>query len=91
MNTHKEFQLVNGTFTPDQARQVLGAMVKSKIDFHTLEGHSEAERSGTANHSNERLSQLRNLDVDLKELFETAKQNGANLKVSGSFRITIID
>ncbi len=87
----RNFQLIDATFTPDQARQVLGAMVKSKIDYHSLENHSESERSGIPNHSAERLQSLRALDADLKALFDSAKASGAKLKVTGNIGITLIE
>lgn len=91
MNTTKHFQLIDGTFTPDQARQVLGAMVKSKIDFHTLENHSEGERSGITHHAEERLGSLRALDADLKMLFENARRAGVSLKVKGNIEISFVE
>lgn len=91
MNTPQHFQLIDGTFTPDQARQVLGAMLKSKIDFHSLENHSERERSGVVDHSVERLQILRALDANLKALFDSASSSGANLKVKGNIEITLVD
>ncbi len=87
----RQFQLIDGTFTPDQARQVLGAMVKSKIDFHTLESHSEGERSGAGRGSEERLASLRKLDADLKSLFESARESDVKLKVTGSFEISMVE
>lgn len=90
-NQAHHFQLIDGTFTPDQARQVLGAMVKSKIDFHSLEKHSEGERSGIPNHSEERLQSLRALDAELKALFESARASGAKLKVTGNIEITLME
>jgi hypothetical protein len=92
MNTKQHFQLIDGTFTPDQARQVLGSMVKSKIDFHSLVKHSEAERAAQSGLSSEgRLITLRELDEKLKALFESAKSAGKNLEVKGSFEITLTD
>ncbi len=91
MNTPQQYQLIDGTFTPDQARQILGAMVKSKIDFHTLEKHSEAERSGPTAITSARLETLRNLDAVLKSLFEKARATGATLKVRGNIEITLMD
>ena len=91
MNTPETFQLIDGTFTPDQARHILGALVKSKIAYHTLENHSEGERSGILDHSEERLQALRKLDADLKELFKTANQAGAKLNISGTIAITMED
>ena len=92
MNKHSNhFQLIDGTFTPDQARQVLGAMVKSKIDYHTLEKHSEGERSGILHDSEQRLQSLRALDTKLKSLFESTRASGAKLKVTGSIEITLVE
>ena len=90
-NQTQQFQLIDGTFTPDQARQVLGAMVKSKIDYHSLEQHSEGERSGIPGHSEERLQSLRDLAAELKALFESAQASGAQLKVKGNIEITLME
>lgn len=91
MKTQKHFQLIDGTFTPDQARQVLGAMVRSKINFHTLENRSESERSGIPNHTEERLQSLREIEAELKTLFDTAQASGAKLTVKGGFEIHLIE
>jgi len=91
MHTPQSYQLIDGTFTPEQARGILGAMVKSKIDFHALERQSQAERSGKTNHSEERLQALRTLDADLKSLCEKAQAAGAKLNVQGKIEITLED
>lgn len=87
-NQTYHFQLIDGTFSPDQARQVLGTMVKNKIDYHSLEKHSEGERSGIPDHSEERLQALRALATELKALFESAQASGVQLKVKGNIEIT---
>jgi len=92
MNSIQQFQLIDGTFTPDEARQILGAMVKSKIDFHTLVKHSDDERSGDAGDLHEkRLRALRDLDAELKNLIESALATGAKLKVKGKIEIALIE
>lgn len=92
MNDPQKFKLIDGIFSPSQAQQVLGAMVKGKIDYHSLEKHGEAERSGGANDSsNARLEYLRNLDQELKRLFGSAKASGKRLKISGNIEVTFID
>ncbi len=85
------FQLIDGTFTPEQARHVLCAMVKSKIDYHTLEQHSEGERSGLHSHSEERLEYLSQLDAELRQLFARAAANGKKLCVTSALKITEVD
>ncbi len=87
----KHFQLIDGVFSSDQARQVLGAIVKSKIDYHILENHSAGERSGILNHSKQRLQSLHAIDTELKALFESARASGAKLKVTGNIEITLIE
>ena len=90
-NQPYQFQLIDGIFTPDQARQVLGAIVQSKIDYHSLEKHSEGERSGITHNSDERLRSLRALAAELKDVFETAYASGAQLKVTGEIKITSME
>ena len=90
MNTATQLQLIDGTFTPEEARQVVGAMVKSKIDFHTLAIHSEDERSGiTDGQTEKRLRVLRGIEAQLKDLCESAQAAGAKLKVKGLIEISL--
>lgn len=90
-NQTHHFQLIDATYTADQARQVLGAMVKSKIDYHSLEKHREGERSGLPNHSKKRFQSIRTLDADFNALFESARTSGAKLKVAGNIEIALIE
>jgi hypothetical protein len=66
-------------------------MVKSKIDFHSLENHSEGEHSGQVNHSEERLRILRKLDADLKAFIEAARSSRAKLQVEENIEIPMAD
>lgn len=86
-----QFQLIDGTFTPNQARQILGAMVQSKISYRSLEKRSEGERSGMTRNSEERLRSLRALAAELKDVFESASASGAKLKVTGEIKITLME
>ena len=92
MNPTRHFQLIDGTFTPEEASKVLGSMVKSKIDYHTLESHSDSELSGGSKfHSKERLQNLRELNAKLKELFESAAVGNRKLKINGTIEIDLVD
>lgn len=92
MTTAQNFQLIDGTFTPDEARRILGAMVKGKIDFHSLEKHSKDERSAeVCQKSEERLAALRDLDAKLKALFGSAEASGKKLEVKGTIEISPVD
>lgn len=92
MNNQKNsFQLIDGIFTPEQARQILGAMVKSKIDYHCLEKLSETERLGIKGNSEERLVSLRTLDADLKKLLDSEGHNGRKFDVKVTIQIIAKD
>lgn len=92
MSEPKQFQLINGVFTAEDASRILGAMVKGKIDYHTLERHSHSERDQTAQiRSEERLQELRELNASLKELLETAAAEKRSLKINGVIEIAPAD
>ncbi len=92
MSESKQFQLINGVFTAEDASRILGAMVKGKIDYHTLERHSHSERDQTSQiRSEERLQELRELNASLKELLETAAAEKRSLKINGVIEIAPAD
>lgn len=92
MSEPKHFQLINGVFTAEDASRILGAMVKGKIDYHTLERHSHSERDQAAQiRSEERLKELRELNASLKQLLETAMVEKRSLKISGVIEISSAD
>ena len=91
MNESREYKLIEGVFSPLEVEKLLGAMVKSKMDFHSLQLHSEVELSGKPAASEERLKQLKALDAELKTFFVQAKESGKNFKISGRIEVTPVD
>lgn len=65
--------------------------MQSKIDYHSLEKHSEDERSGITHNSEERLRSLRALAAELKDIFESTYTSGAQLKVTGKIEISLVE
>lgn len=91
MNNHQRFQLIEGTFTPSEAGQVLLSLVTSKIDYHSLEKCSNEERFGRdIAHSEKRLEKLRKLNTALKELLAVAADEKQNLKIDGWIEISFV-
>ncbi len=91
MKPSQQFQLIDGTFTPAEAAQVLLSLVKSKMDHHSMEKFSNEERWGTdPDHSEKRLRELANLRSALKELFASATDAKRNLKINGWIEITFV-
>lgn len=92
MNKPQHFQLINGVFTAEDASRILGAMVKGKIDYHTLERHSHSERNREAQiRTEERLDELREINAHIKELLETAAAGKRSLRISGVIEIAPAD
>jgi hypothetical protein len=89
MKDPQRFQLIKGTFTPAEAARVLLSLVKSKIDYHSLEKLSNEERFGRdVAHSEKRLQELKELQIELKEVFAAATSAEQTLKIKGWIEIT---
>lgn len=91
MNDRHEYKLIEGTFPSGEAQALLGGMLKSKIDFHTLERHSLSETAGDTARSAERLAELRELDAKLKRLFTEASARGGHFRIFAKLEIEEID
>lgn len=91
MNDKQVFQLIDGTFTPAEAAQVLHSLVKSKIDYHSMEKFSNEERFGSdLSHSEKRLRELTKLNAALKEFFASVADSKQHLKINGWIEITMV-
>jgi hypothetical protein len=89
MNTNQRYKLLDGTFTPAEAMQILLSLVKSKIDFHNLEKLSNEERFGRdVAHSERRLTELRELRETLRTVCQSAAETGQRVQVNGWIEIT---
>ncbi|MEI6536293.1 MAG: hypothetical protein WCN98_13180 [Verrucomicrobiaceae bacterium] len=89
MKDKQRFQLIDGTFTPSDAAQVLLSLVKSKISFHDIQLFSNKERYGRdVDHSEKRLAKLKQLEASLKDILESAARSNHTLKVDGWIEIS---
>lgn len=91
MNTTQRYKLLDGTFSPAEATQILLALVKSKIDFHDREKFSNEERFGrdVAN-SERRLAELGQLHETLRNVCLSAADTGRRIQVNGWIEIVLI-
>lgn len=92
MNTPDPLQLIHGTFAPEDASRILLSLVKSKMDYHGMEKHSNRERlGGDPSHSERRLEELAALQVRIQELVAAAAAAGQSLEINGWIEITLVD
>lgn len=92
MDTIELYKLIDGTFTPADAKTVLFSLVESKIRYHWMEKFSNLERFGKdINHSEKRVEELVKLYGDLKVTLEKAAENNKNVKLRGTIELIFVD
>ncbi len=90
MNAPHHFQLINGTFTPAEASQILLSLVKNKIDYHSREKFSDRERHGKDPAlSAKRLQELTALQDSLNRFLASAAESGLALEINCRIEITV--
>ena len=81
----KEFKLIDSTFTPIEANNVLSELIKSKISYHKLDDFSQHIRfERDSQHSKNRIEQLQATQEELKEFINVAKAKGVNLVIKSN-------
>ncbi|WP_264521551.1 hypothetical protein [Flavobacterium sp. N1994] len=86
----KEFQLIDGIFSPDEANAVLTNLITSKINYHNLDDFSHFVRSDrNIEHSKKRISELIATKNDMKSFIAMAKEKGCHLVIKSSIAIEI--
>ncbi|MGV6830011.1 MAG: hypothetical protein ACWA5P_00425 [bacterium] len=86
VSTTTKVQLVEGTFTPTQASDVIIGLIEKKINFHKLqrltmcEGDENCDTRLQDNRINELYTELRRA----KEIIKEAREQGFHLEVNGT-------
>jgi hypothetical protein len=88
----RHHHLINGLFTPDEAKGILFSLIKSKIDFHQTEKFAIQERtSGDVSHSEQRIQELKALYKEVEEIVSEAATASKRLKIVGSLIFELVD
>lgn len=96
MNTVDVMQkvnLVDGVFTVSEARDVINALLKEKINFHKVHRLSLCEGNENSNTAfdDSRLSQLIRAKEEFKYICDDAKAAGKRFRISGILDLELID
>ena len=84
----KEFKLIDGTFTPEEANSVLSSLIANKIHYHTIDDFSNHVRyDRDSGHSKNRIEALKNTQEELKRFTDLAKEQGANLVIKSNISL----
>lgn len=85
MSSKKTFTLVKGSYTPEEAREILMNLIQSKIQFHNIRKLSCFEKSGTRDEKSEdRIEDLRKTQNKILEMLKESEKKGVKKVVINS-------
>lgn len=84
------YRLVRGTFSADDANEILMTLIEDKISFHQRNNWSRGERFGESTEAGvTRIAELRQTKADLAALIEEARAGGMKLDIRCDIDITL--
>lgn len=92
MTTTQKVKLIEGTFTPSEAADILISMISKKINFHKLQRLTALEQycDDSTTHLDDRIWQLKKAEEDTKALIIHAREQGYHFKIHGNVEIELI-
>ena len=94
IETLQKVQLVDGQFTPSEASDVVGSLIKVKVNFHKLQRLSICEKQhyeADTMYCDGRISELMEELKLAKEFIREARANGQNVRINGTLEISILE
>jgi len=86
------FSLVQGMFNADEAREILMALIESKMTFHSLKNLRSFEQSGEADPQSEnRIEELEKMRNEMLELVKKAKKTNRQLDIDSKICISFAE
>lgn len=91
IKTKQKIQLVDGSFTPSEAYDVIIALLDEKINFHKLQRLSwcEGHRDANTKYPDGRIQELENEKRITKEFINSIRHEGKRLRIDGVLNITL--
>ncbi|MBT8285472.1 MAG: hypothetical protein HKO75_08855 [Flavobacteriaceae bacterium] len=84
-------KLVEGTYTPSEAADILFSLIGDKIKFHNLQILSLQERFGIeSTHSEQRIKELKAAKMQVKDLILQARDSGYTMQIEGDIKINFL-
>ncbi|KPM32827.1 Hypothetical protein I595_1254 [Croceitalea dokdonensis DOKDO 023] len=88
-NTQETIQLVEGVFSPAEAADVLLTLINDKIKFHTIHALKlKGEQDSDVDHSEQRISELREAKKRVHDLVINARNKGLKLNINSVISIS---
>jgi hypothetical protein len=88
MEEKKKLKIIDGNFTPEQARDILVTIINGKINHHVMEGFSSRIKDGEdTTHSDIRIKELQKVKESLLRIIDDARQREMHLQILGTLEI----
>lgn len=87
----KQFELINGEFSPKDAKDVLSHLFQEKINFHKVKNLNNHLRKGQGCEVNvNRAEELKQSKEEILELLDHAEYEGQKLLISANISIEFV-
>ena len=88
MKLKEPIKLIEGKFSPEDAKEILLELINHKINFHTLKNFSSEERFGQSiEGSKKRIEYLKEAKEKIVEIIDKAKLDNSSLRLESSINI----
>lgn len=85
----KNFKLIDGAFSPADAREILQNMIISKIQFHNNRDFSSEIRMGSSDKSSRtRINELRETREKIISFLKKAEKEGSTVYINSSITLS---
>ena len=92
MKKLQTFKLIDGEFSSPEARNILFALINSKINFHSTESFGITVRtSGDTSFHDRRIKELAQTGKDILKLIDYATENNLRLKIHSLIEIQLVN
>ena len=86
MLTIENLQLIDGKFIPENAREILTDLIKSKIQFH-----KRNKLNGNIVFYESRINELENMLIIIESIIDEAAQKNKKIIINGIIDIKLVD
>lgn len=91
-STHQAtYDLIRGTFSAEEAKEIIHHMIRKKINFHEVRNFSKEIRFGQKDEqSAKRIKELQSTIEHLDKLLEEGKNNNQTIRIASTISIELI-
>ncbi|MCB9186707.1 MAG: hypothetical protein H6601_08175 [Flavobacteriales bacterium] len=84
----EEIELINGTFSPQEAREVLLTILEDKVRFHNVKIIRGFETGTDTAASHKRIKELNASRIKVHEMVDKAIENSTELAINATISIS---